>query len=372
MKVRLINTARRNDLNKFIRFPFDLYRDNPHWVPPLMREIRQQLDKTRNPFFEHSEADFFLAEENGQVLGRIAAIYNSRYNLSLSVKVGFFYYLESINSLEVTQALFEAVIDWCRQRDLSQLYGPKGMLQGDGIGILVEGFDYMPAMGIPYNFPYYDQHLKEIGFRKSSDYYSGYLKSTDKVPERIIQIAEKVKKRRGFWVRKFTTKEELLAVAPEIREVYNASFSGGEGFSPITEEEMQSIAQRLLSIADPRLIKLIYKEDKMIGFLFAYPNIGGGIRKAKGRFWPFGWYHLWQSSKNTRFLDMNGIGLLPGHQGVGATAVLYQVMEKTFREFDFEHVETVQVREDNRESLAENAALNVNWYKTHRVYVLDL
>lgn len=372
MQVRLVDTTTQKDLKKFIRFPFELYRGNSFWVPTMVSEIRDVMDKTKNPFFNHSEADFFLAEEKGQVLGRIAAIFNTHYNLHLTEKTGFFYYFESIHDLEVTQALFKTAIDWCRQRGLSLLYGPKGMLQGDGIGILVDGFDLMPAMGIPYNQPYYDQLIKMTGFCKHQDYYSGYLKSIDKVPERIIQIAERVKERRGFWVRKFNTKEELLEVAPEIREVYNASFSGSDGFSPITKKEMDTIAKRILSIADPRLIKLIYKKEKMIGFLFAYPNIGEGIRKAKGQIWPFGWYHLWRASKNTRYLDINGIGLLPGHQGVGATAVLYQEMEKTFREFDFEHIESVQVREDNKESLAENAALNVSWYKTHRVYELVL
>ena len=371
MNIRLLDTENRSDVRQFIQFPFDLYRENDFWVPPLLQEIKTSLDREKNPFFEHSEADFFLAESGDNVLGRIAVLNNTPYNRLNSEKTGFFYYFESVDNPEISRALFQAAEDWAEGRGLTEIYGPKGMLQGDGIGVLVKGFDHLPAMGIPYNYPYYDRLIRDAGFSKKSDYYSGYLSSEARVPDRIISIANKVRERRGFWVRKFSTKEELLAVAPEIRKVYNASFSG-EGFNPITEEEMESIASRILSIADPRLIKLVYKDQQLVGFLFAYPNIGQGLQKARGRLFPLGWFHLWRASRTTPYLDANGIGILPEHQGVGANAVLYQELEKTFREFDFEHVETVQVREDNRESLGENSALNVAWYKTHRVYTKKL
>jgi ribosomal protein S18 acetylase RimI-like enzyme len=371
MQIRLIDTENPTDIREFIQLPFDLYRDNDYWVPPLRSEMRANLDRQKNPFFEHSEADFFLAEESGQVLGRIGVLKNTRFVRLNSDPTGFFYYFDAVDDLRVSRALFQAAEHWAAEQDLTALYGPKGMLQGDGIGTLVEGFNHLPAMGIPYNFPYYDRLILDSGFSKQSDYYSGYLSSDARVPDRIISIANKVRERRGFWVRKFSTKQELLAVAPEIRKVYNASFSG-EGFNPITEEEMESIASRILSIADPRLIKLVYKNDQLVGFLFAYPNIGQGLQKARGRLWPLGWFHLWRASRNTPYLDVNGIGILPEHQGVGANAVLYQELEQTFREFDFEHVETVQVREDNRESLGENSALNVRWHKTHRVYTKTL
>jgi len=371
MNIRLINTKNPSDVRDFIQFPFDLYRESDFWVPPLRQEMRANLDRQENPFFEHSEADFFLAENSDRVLGRIAVLKNNRFIRLTSEPTAFFYYFDAVDDLRVSRILFQAAEQWADERGLTALYGPKGMLQGDGIGALVKGFDHLPAMGIPYNYPYYDRLIQDAGFSKQSDYYSGYLSAEARVPERIISIANKVRERRGFWVRKFTTKDELLAVAPEIRKVYNESFSG-EGFNPITEEEMESIASRILSIADPRLIKLVYKDDQLVGFLFAYPNIGQGLQKAKGRLWPLGWFHLWRASKTTPYLDANGIGILPEHQGVGANAVLYQELERTFREFNFDHVETVQIREDNRESLGENSALNVSWYKTHRVYTKNL
>ena len=372
MKIRKINTRNKKDVKKFIQFPFDLYKDNPYWVPQLRGDTGKVLNKDKHPFYQHSEADFFLAEDNNRILGRIAAIANSRSNSANKLDTVFFYYYESIDDSEVSGALFNEVINWTKERGHTQVYGPKGLLQGDGIGLLVDGFDYIPAVGIPYNFDYYDHLVKEAGFEKKFDYFSAYVDTKAGLSDKVRRVAEKVKKRSGFWVRKFETKEEIMAITPELRTVYNSAFGGSEGFSPITEEEIVVIAERMLSVADPRLIKLVYKDDKIIGFLFSYPNICRGLQKTNGRLFPFGWFHIMREFKTTKYMDSNGIGILPEYQGLGPTAVIYTELEKTFREFDFEFVETVQTREDNIASLGESSHFAMDWVKTHRVYQIDL
>jgi hypothetical protein len=338
----------------------------------MRSDTRFVMDKSKHPFYQHSDADFFLAEREGKVIGRIAALTNLRFNQSHNQKSAFFYFFESIDDTDVSDALFEAVFIWAEARGLDLVYGPKGLLQGDGIGLLVDGFNHVPAMGISYNFPYYDNLLQNAGFRKKFDYYSGYVDTEAGLSEKVRRVAEKVKKRSGFWVREFTDKDELLAIAPELREVYNAAFSGAEGFSPVTEEEIFTIAKRILSIADPRLIKLVYKGERIIGFLFSYPNVCRGLQKTNGRLYPFGWYHILREFKSTKYMDTNGIGILPEFQGLGPTAVIYTEMEKTFRDFDYEYVETVQTREDNLASLGEASHFVMDWCKTHRVYEKDL
>ena len=372
MKIRKINTHNKKDVKKFIQFPFDLYKDNPCWVPQLRGDTGKVLNKDKHPFYQHSEADFFLAEDNNRILGRIAAIANSRSNSANNLDTVFFYYYESINDSEVSGALFNEVINWTKERGHAQVYGPKGLLQGDGIGLLVDGFDYIPAVGIPYNFDYYDHLVKEAGFEKKFDYFSAYVDTKSGLSDKVRRVAEKVKKRSGFWVRKFETKEEIMSITPELRTVYNSAFGGSEGFSPVTEEEIVVIAERMLSVADPRLIKLVYKGDKIIGFLFSYPNICRGLQKTNGRLFPFGWFHIMREFKTTKYMDSNGIGILPEYQGLGPTAVIYTEIEKTFREFDFEFVETVQTREDNIASLGESSHFSMDWVKTHRVYQMDL
>jgi hypothetical protein len=372
LKIFKIDTLNKKDLHKFIQFPFDLYRKNPYWVPQLREDTRSVMDKKKHPFYQHSEADFFLAEDRGKVVGRISAIANSRANRSHNTKTVFFYYFECIDDSEVAGGLFEAVFKWTKERNLTQVYGPKGLLQGDGIGLLVDGFEYIPAVGIPYNFEYYDRLVKMAGFEKKFDYFSGYVDTTVGLSDKVRRVAEKVKQRSGFWVRKFKTKEEILEIAPQLRHVYNRAFAGSEGFSPITEEEILVIAKRMLSLADPRLIKLVYKNDQIIGFLFSYPNICRGLQKTNGRLLPFGWLHIMRDFKTTKYMDSNGIGILPEYQGLGPTAVIYSELEKTFREFNFDFVETVQTREDNIASLGESSNFVMDWVKTHRIYQLDL
>lgn len=372
MQVRKLDTNNNSDIKKFIQFPFDLYKNNPFWVPQMRSETRALMDKSKHPYYQHSDADFFIAEENGKTLGRIAAISNSRANHTRNLSSAFFYFFESFDNKSVSEALFSEVNTWAFSKGHNRVYGPKGFLQGDGIGLLVKGFDHVPAVGIPYNHPYYDKLVKNSGFQKKFDYYSGYVDIEAGLPDKVRRIAEKVKDRSGFWVKKFETKQELLDVAQELRLVYNGAFEGSEGFSPITEEEILVIAKRLLTLADPRLIKLVYKEDQIIGFLFSYPNVCRGLQKTNGRFWPFGWFHILRELKTTKYMDTNGIGILPQYQGLGSTAVIYTELEKTFQEFNFEYIETVQTREDNIASLAESNLFVMDWVKTHRVYELDL
>ena len=372
MNIRKIDTENKSDVRRFIKFPFDLYKDNPYWVPPMMPDMKLALNRERHPFFKYSQADFFLAEDGKRVLGRIAAIDNQRYKEFTGQNTGFFYFFEVAEDIQVARALFNTAFDWARARGLEHIIGPKGLAQGDGLGLLVEGFKYKPAMGIPYNPKYYKHFITDNGFEKSIDYLSGYFTTDYQIPERIHKLSERVQKRRGFKVKNFKSKDEVREWIPKIGEVYNQAFATVPTFIPITEDEVQMIAERILSIADLQLVKLIFKDEDLIGFLFSYHNISAGIQKAKGRLFPFGWYHIMQEFKKTRWVDINGIGLVPDHQGLGATAVLYSELEKSIRAFPFEIVDVVQVAEENLKSFTEASNLGVTWHKRHRIYKRSL
>jgi len=249
MRVRKVDPLSRSDVKKFIQFPFDLYKNNPNWVPQMRADTRAILDKSSHPFYQHSDADFFIAEQQDKTIGRIAAISNAQANSANNQNSAYFYFFECIDDSDVSDLLFNEVYNWSLDRGHNQVYGPKGLLQGDGIGLLVEGFDYLPAVGIAYNYPYYDKLLKKAGFQKIFDYFSGYVDTTIGLSDKVKRVADKVKKRSGFWVREFLKKDEILSVVPELRTVYNEAFGGSEGFSPITEDEINTIAKRMLSIA---------------------------------------------------------------------------------------------------------------------------
>jgi hypothetical protein len=372
MQIRKIDSSNKKDISKFIQFPFRLYKNNPYWVPPMVNDVKLALNRGKHPFYQHSQADFFLAEDGNHVLGRIAAIDNEHYKTFSGDKTGFFCFFEVVEELEVAQALFNSVFTWAKARGLRSILGPKGLAQGDGLGLLVEGFEYMPAIGIAYNPEYYANFITAVGFSKKTDYLSGYQTADYSLDKRVWKLAERVKKRSGFWVKQFKTKDEMREWIPKIHTVYNQAFQVVPNFFPITEAEVQLIAERILSIAHPKLIKLIFKGDDLIGFAFSYHNISKGIQKARGRMWPFGWYHLIRDFKRTRWVDFNGIGLLPEYQGSGATAILYTELEKNIREFDFQYGDIVQIAETNMKSFGEMDNLGWHWHKRHRVYVKNL
>lgn len=368
MRVRKLDTTRARDVHQFINFPFDLYRGCPQWVPPILPEIKLVLNRNKHPFYHHSAAEFFVAESEGQTLGRIVVMDNQNYNQFHGKKNAFFYYFDVVEDAEVAHALFDAASDWVRSRGLERLIGPKGFLQGDGLGLLVEGFEHRPAVGIPYNHSYYDALVRDSGFEKETDYLSGYLPGGYQLSQRFSEIAERVKTRRGFWIKSFSSEKEMRRWISRIGKVYNDTFTENWEYCPLTDAEMVVVADRLIAISDPRLIKLVMKGDEIIGFVFAFPDISAAIQKTKGRIWPFGWIHLMREFKRTNWVNCNGLGLLEGHRGLGANAVLYTELSKSVQEFGFEHADVVQVEEGNAKSLGDMAAIGVEWYKRHRIY----
>jgi hypothetical protein len=369
MQVRKLDTERRSDVHRFIAFPFELYHSCPQWVPPLWPEMRQVMSRKKHPFYLHSEADFFLVESAGQTMARAMVMNNRNYNDHHGKHTAFFYFFDSVNDTHVCQVLFNAIADWARSRDLEEIVGPKGILPGgDGLGVLVEGFDQLPALTIPYNFDYYDALLQHAGFTKETDYLSGYLPGDHKLPQRFFDIADKVKERRGFSIKTFKSKREALSAFRDIGSLYNQAFVDNWEYCPITKEELNVLAEHLKAIVDLKLAKLVMKDGKMVGFVLAYPDISLAIQKTRGRIWPFGWIPLLREFKRTEVGNVNGVGLLPEYRGVGANALLYTEVAKSIHDFGWERAEIVQVEEGNTKSLQDMSAIGVIWHKRHRVY----
>jgi len=368
VRVRKIDTNSARDVRRFIQVPFELNAGCPRWVPPLVGDLRFALNRRKHPFYSHSHADFFIAESDGRTVGRIAAIDHRNYNRFHGKQTAFFYYFDAIDDTGISGALFDAAFSWARARGLNELIGPKGMMRSDGAGLLVEGFEHRPAIGIPYNFPYYEKLVAAAGFEKVTDYLSAHLSAGWDLPDRIYRIAEKIKARRGFQIKPFASKREIRQWIPRIQSVINTAFTHLPAHIPVTQEEMALTAKSLATIADPRLIKLIMKGDEIAGFVFAYPDISAGIQKARGRIWPLGWIPILLEFKRTKWLNANGLALLPKYQGIGANAVLYAELVKSIKSFQFEHGDLVQVDESNTASMRDMAAMGAEWYKRHRVY----
>ena len=380
MSITKIDLSNKKQVKDFIDLPFHIYEDIPQWVPSLRMDDRLRLDSNRYPFYQHSQAGFFLAYDGPRAIGRIAVMYHRLYNEHNSEKTAFFYLFECENNQLVANELFESAFKWARARGLTKILGPKGFTVMDGFGLLVKGFEHRPAFGQPYNPPYYPDLIEAAGFQPERDTVSGYIGADLEFPPRIHELAERIAKRRGLRIARYRTRKDLRALVPKLKDLYNNALRGTGGNAPITDAEANAMANQLLWFSDPRLIKIVYKiedprngDDEPVGFLMAYPDISAALQKTKGRIFPFGWITLLREFKRTDWLNINGMGLVPEYRGSGGTAIMYSEMFKSATETgQFRHAEVVQIGMENANMQREMENFGIDLYKVHRTYIRAL
>lgn len=354
---------------RFTRFPFELYRGTPQWVPPIGADERDKLSP-RHPFYRHSQAAFFLAQdEGGAVRGRLAVLDHRLHNQYAQARTAFFCLFECVDDLPTARALFDAGAAWAAARGLDCLFGPKSFTALDGLGLLVRGYEHRPALGQPYNPPYYADLLAGCGFEPAgSEILSGYLPGSVTLPEKVELVAARVQERGWLRVRSFRSRGELRALVRELPGLYNGAMAGTEGGTPLTAEEAQAMAAQVLLFADPRLIKLIYKEDTPVGFLLAYPDVSAAVQRCRGRLFPLGWLYLLLELRRTQWININGAGIVERYRGLGGTALLFSEMAKSVRLRGTPHAEVVQIGAENERMLNELRGLGVDFYKAHQMF----
>ncbi|MEP7134364.1 MAG: hypothetical protein ABI904_05480 [Chloroflexota bacterium] len=373
MNIIQLDLNNQKQVDDFLHLPFSIYRNNPQWVPPLQMDERLRLSPKRFPFYKHSHASFFLACEGTHPIGRLAVLDNQRYNEFNKTKTAFFYLFECENNIEAATALFNAGFDWAGSRGLTKIIGPKGFTPLDGFGLLVKGFEHRPAFGLPYNPAYYVDLIEAQGFVKDGESVSGYLGTDIQFPPRIHQLAERLAQRRGLRIARCETRADLRALVPHLKELYNDSLEGTTGNTPLTDEEVDTMANQLIWLADPKLIKMVMSGEKIVGFCFAYPDISAALQKTRGRLFPFGWLTILLELRRTDWININGAGLLPEYRGSGGTAILYSEMFKSVSENPrYKHAEVVQIGVENENMQREMENFGIDFYKTHRTYTRDL
>jgi hypothetical protein len=371
LTIEKVDTDNKAQVKRFVRLPFRLYKDCPQWVPLLDIDAFAYLNRSKHPFHEHSEVDFFLAVRDGQDVGRIAVIENRPFNQYHDTKEANFYFFDCENEPEAAGALFETVFEWARNRSLNKIVGPKGMGPLDGYGVLVLGHEHRNTMTmLNYNHAYYQELVETQGFEKEVDFVSCYLPADSfKIPERVERIAKRAMERSGLHVKRFKSKKELLGWANRIGQAYNASFVNNWEYFPFTQREIDFVVDNIMMVADHRLIKVIVHGEDVVGFLFAFPDVTDAMQRAKGKLHPLSLVDLLLNMKRTQGVSVNGMGILPEFQGRGGNAILYSEMGHTLLSFgQFEHVEMTQVAESAEQMRADLKNLNGVEYKNHRVY----
>jgi GNAT superfamily N-acetyltransferase len=370
VNIEKIDTSNKAQVKRFIELPFPMYADTPQWVPPIRIDIAASLNPKKHPYYEHSFADFFIATRDRKDIGRLAVLENTHYNAYHGTKRAQFYFFESIDDLEVAGGLFDRAFEWARARGLDEIIGPKGFGALDGYGMLVEGFGNRQMMTMMnYNHSYLPRLAGELGFEKEVDFVSCYLSAESfNLPERIHSIAERVLKRGTLGVERFQTKSDLKAWASRIGKAYNQAFIKNWEYVPLTDREIQFVLDNILTIADPKLIKIISHDQEAVGFLLGFRDVSEALQRSKGKLLPFGIIDIMLEMRRTKWVAMNGAGVLPEFQGRGGNALLYSEMENTVKENGFLHADLTQVAETAETMRADLINLGGKPYKNHRVF----
>ncbi len=370
LTIRQVNLESKQEVNRFVQFQYDLYKDSMQFCPPFRADIRLMMNKNKHPFYQHSDGEFFIAEKDGRIVGRIGVFINTLFNDYHKTKKGQFYFFDSIDDQEVADSLFNAAFDYCRQRGMDDLVGPKGLSAFDGYGILYDGFEHHQMMTMMnYNYPYYSKLLGTIGFEKEVDFASCYITSdTFVLPEKIREVARRVIARGKFKILEFKSKAEIKRMEEQIGEAYNNTFVNNWEYYPMTKGEMDLLISNLMDVINPKLIKIITYEEKIVGFLIAFPDISKALQRHDGRLTPFTIIDLLFSMKKTDWVSLNGAGVLPEYHGRGGNALLYYEMEKTLKDFGFQYWELTQVAESAVQMRKDLTMAGGDFYKTHRVY----
>ncbi|MEK6609411.1 MAG: N-acetyltransferase, partial [Gemmatimonadota bacterium] len=266
------------DLDRFIDFPYRLHRGDPTWVAPLRRDVKTLLSRSKNPFFQHAEADYFLAERDGAVAGRIAAIRNDAHGAvhEEEKQVGFFGFFESANDQAVADALFAAAGDWLRRRGLSVMRGPASFSTNDECGLLVQGFDTPPTILMPHNPPYYPELVERAGFTKAMDLLA-YQGSGDAPPARLVEGARKLAQRYRITLRPIDMRKYWEEVAL-VKKLYNSAWEKNWGFIPFTDAEIDHLAKQLKPVVVPDLVVFAEMKGELIGFAITLPDFNQALK----------------------------------------------------------------------------------------------
>jgi GNAT superfamily N-acetyltransferase len=363
-------------LKEFIQFHYDMYRDCEKAVPFLFSEEMNTLRTDRNAAFECCEADYFMAYRNGKAVGRVAAIINHRANERWQRQDVRFGWLDFVDDGDVARSLLNKVAEWGRERGMTEIIGPMGFTDMDREGMLIEGFDEDATMYINYNYPYYPQHIEQLGFEKDNDYMECRVKVPDRVPDKFHKIAEMIGKRYNLQVRKFTRKELVdEGKGREIFNIINATYKDLYGYSELSDRQINQLVDQYIKIADLNLVTAVEDwntpEHKMVGFGITFPSFTSALRKTRdGRLLPFGWWHLLSTLKwhKTNVVDLLLIGVLPEYRQKGANSIIFNDLIQWFERYHFEWAETGPQMESNEGVLSQWQYLEARVHRKHRCY----
>lgn len=327
MAIEIKKVSCKKDLKKFIRFNYELYKNNKYAVPELYPDMVETLSKDLNPAFEFCEADYFIAYKDGKIAGRIAAIINSRANEKWKTNSVRFGWIDFIEDIEVAQKLIETVEQWGKERGMTEIVGPLGFTDFDYEGMLTEGYDQLGTMAAIYNYPYYPEYMQRMGFVEDTEWVEFKIYVPDAIPEKHQRITEIVRKKFNLQVKKYKSGKKIAKeYGQEIFQLLNESYKDLYGFSELSPRQIDLYIKNYLPVVDLDMVTLITQEDgTLIGVGISMPSMARALQKAKGKMFPFGWFHLLKALfiSKPKVIDLLLVAIKPEFQGKGINALLF-------------------------------------------------
>jgi hypothetical protein len=373
MDIQIIKVSTSAEMNKFIKFPKELYKSDINFVFEPISMQREFLSR-KNPFFEHSDATYYLAKSNKRVVGRIAAIINTVHNKVYNDSAGFFGFFESIENYEVTRLLLDKVVETHQQNGLNKIIGPTNFTTNDCCGLLISGFDTPPVVMMPYNKKYYDDYLTMYGFVKTMDLSSYSFTEHKFITPTYNELTRRINRKliaAGITIRTINYKildKEIIS----FRNVYNQSNINNWGFIPLNEKEFRHTAYQFKQFVPEKLMLIAEKDNNQIGFLVALPDLNQVFSKIKsGKLFPFGFLKfLWYQRKvtNSRILIL---GILEEYRNLGIDIILYKKIQENLVSMGIHHSEACYVMENNSVMNSIIEKLGGDNFKKYRIYQIE-
>ena len=373
MSIIIKKVADKKDLKAFIRFNYELYKNNPYAVPDLYDDMLNTFSPKKNAAFEFCESDYFLAYQDGKLVGRVAAIINHRANETWNKKEVRFGWIDFIDNPEVSKALLLEVERWGKSKGMTEIVGPLGFTDMDAEGMLIEGFDQLSTMATIYNYPYYPQHMESLGYEKAADWVEFKLTVPDRLPDKFVRIAEIIMQKYNLKIKKLKNRKEIeqYGYGQKIFDLINEAYAPLYGYSKMTQGQIDQYVKMYLPMLDLRMVTLVEDAEKnLVAVGISMASMSEALQKAKGKLLPFGWFHLLKALfvKHSKTLDLLLVAVKPEYQSKGVNALLFYDLVPIYQKMRFKYGESNPELEENKKVQAQWSAFESEQHKRRRAF----
>ena len=371
--IKVKQVLNSSDLELFIKFPMELYKGNPYYVPPLINEEKSIWVKEENPALQYSEAAQFLAYRGKNIVGRIAVMINHKEEKELGIRKVRFGWLDFIDDIEVSKSLINTAIEYAKSKGISKIEGPMGFTNLDKAGMLTKGFDKLATMIGIYNFDYYPKHMEQLGLVKEKEWVEFEINFPDTLPDKVEKFSNLIAEKYELELVKFKSKKDILPLVEPMFKLLDDTYKHLSTYTPITQEQIKHYKEKYFKFIDKDYIVCIKdKYGSLISFAITMPSYSKALQKAKGKLFPFGWWHLLNAGKKNDRANFYLIGIHPQYQKRGITAIIFKEIYETFKKKGVKFLET-------NPELEENASIQALWqdyhptnHKRRRTYSLEI